>query len=36
MGTRRYDETSPHSPGCEADHRSASFALELSREHPDL
>ena len=36
MGTRRYDETHPHSPGCEADHRSASFALELSREPPDL
>jgi hypothetical protein len=36
MGTRRYDETNPHSPGCEADHRSASFALELSRECPKL
>lgn len=32
MGARRYDETAPHSPGCEADHRGANFSIELSRE----
>jgi hypothetical protein len=32
MGTRRYDESLPHRPGCEADHRSSHFTSELSRE----